>query len=70
MCCHPKMMYCHDNHMTCCILCAPESARCVPDHFPPLGVGSGNEITSQDAHVNVLYGQAMCFNSAHADNLA
>jgi hypothetical protein len=37
-------MRCHDNHMTCCILCAPESTRCVPDPLLLLGVGSGDEI--------------------------
>jgi hypothetical protein len=29
-------MRCHDNHMTCYILCAPESAQCVPAS-PPFG---------------------------------
>ena len=36
-------MRCHDDHMTCCSLCAPKSTRCVPDPFLLLGVGSGDE---------------------------
>ena len=48
--CHRHTMRCHDDHMTCCILCAPKSARCVPDPFLLLGVGSGDETTCVVAH--------------------
>ena len=45
--CHAKTMRCHDDHMTYCILCTPKNARCVPDPFLPLGVGSGDETNLQ-----------------------
>ena len=43
---HAQMMHYYANHMTCCILCTPRTARrtCIP---LPLGRGrSGNEATS------------------------
>ena len=44
-------MRCHDSHMTCYFLCAPKSARCIPDPSPSLGRGLGTRL----AEVRSIY---------------
>ena len=42
-------MHCHDNDMTCCILCTPKSARCIPFPFPPWGQGLGTRLSETES---------------------